>query len=230
MIWSEEGSAAGLFRTRYAQYRMNGEPETFVDGIYSKVGTAGGSGSNCNGEGHNCTYDWFLGNSRADCGFSKTMGALDEVGVPSPLSIAITAAYDEAGRSGTLNVTATLDDAMAPGSGTINKITVVLYERNVASHYGNDDILYAQVVRSQLLFSDFQPANSGQQAVFTPSFALDPSWVAENMGVLVIVQNYTGSSSTDAKKLIAGQVYNTGFLQSLLAPPPSGHIRPVSRP
>jgi hypothetical protein len=231
VIWSEEASDSGLFKLRYSQYRMNGEPGTFIDGFISKVGSAGGGGSTCEGEATDCTKDWFLGKSRSDCGFSRNNGALNEMGVSSPLSIAITAAYDEAGRTGTLNVTAALDGAMEPGSGTINKISVLLYERVVTSSYGSDDILYAQLVRSQLLFEDFQPTTAGQQAVFTPSFTLDHSWVAENMGILVIVQNYTGTSSTADKKLIAGKVYNTGFLQSILASPPaSRHVRPVSRP
>ena len=210
---------------------MNGTPGTFIDGIIRKIGSAGGHGSECKGEAKNCTYDWFVGNDNAACGIKNNSGVIQRMSIAAPLAIQITSAFDAASLSGSLTVKVTLDSPISPASGTVNKFTLLLYERGVTSSYSGESIYYSQLVRRQLLLVDFTPTQAGEQATFTANFTLDPAWVVENVGALAFVQNYQGSSSTDPKKLIAGEVYNSGFLQNInAAPPATGHVRPLSKP
>jgi len=209
---------------------MPGEPETQIDGLIKKSGSYG-TGSACKGDPNNCMYIWYEGSDSAVCKLSGNQGVIDRIPIPAPLAITISAVLDAGSQSGTLTVKAVLDDVLQPDSGTVNKIWVGLYERGVQSSYGKDSILYPAVVRTQLVFSNFTVTQAGAETTFTAPFTLDPTWVPENIGALAFVQNYNGSSSTDPSKLIAGEVYNAGYLQSVIAPPPgSGHIRPVSHP
>jgi hypothetical protein len=169
-----------------------------------------------------------MGNDNNNCGLSNNEGCLDQMGVPAPLEIKISSAYDEATKSGTLTVIVTLDGDITPSNGMLNKITVLLYERDV----GRDKIVFSQLARKQLIFADFTPTQPGQQAAFTAPFALDPSWVEDNVGAVAFVQNYLGNPDDAPKDLMAYDIYNSGFLQNVNAstPPPSGHTRPVTPP
>jgi len=211
---------------------MQGTPYTYVDGIIEKVGAFGNT-SSCKGDNDSCTYNYFMGIDSAACKLQNNPGVLDRQPIASPLFIAIQSLYDAGTLGGTLTVTVKLDGSIAPASGTINLITVVLYERGVESGYGTppDPIWYPQVVRASLLTSQVNVTEAGQEQTFTVNYLLDPSWHPEDMGALAFVQNYTGSTSTDPKKLAPLEIYNSGFLASLTQPPPSStHLRPVSKP
>jgi hypothetical protein len=209
---------------------MQGTPYTYVDGVIEKVG-AWGSGSTCKGDTNNCMYEWLMGNDSATCKLSNNQGVADRMAVASPLSIAIGSSFDAGTLAGTLTVTVTLDGSIAPPSGTVNLITVLLYQRGLESRYGTDAILYPQVVRASLLTDVVTVTDAGQQQTFTADFLLDPSWPPEDMGALAFVQSYTGSASTNPKDLKPLEIYNSGFLGDLTAPPASSkHLRPVSKP
>ena len=176
-------------------------------------------------------YEWFMGNDSSTCKLQNNQGVADRLSVTSPLSVAIGSSYDAETLAGTLTVIVSLDGSIAPASGTVNLITIVLYERGVTSHYGTDDILYPQVARSSLLTGQVTVTDAGQQQTFTVDYLLDPSWVPANMGALAFVQNYTGSMSTNPKDLRPLEIYNSGFLADITLPPPSSkHLRPVSKP
>lgn len=209
---------------------MQGTPYTFVDGIFEKPGALGG-GSTCKGDNNSCTYDYFVGNDSEACGLRNNRGIVDRLPVASPLGISIASSYDEGTLAGTLTVTVSLDGSILPAAGTINLVTVVLYERGVTAQNGSDAILYTQVVRAPLLTDQVTVTDAGQQQIFTVNYLLDPSWVPENMGALAFVQNYTGSMSSDPKKLQPNEIYNSGFLASVTAPPTtSRHPRPLGKP
>jgi len=148
--------------------------------------------------------------------------------VSSPLNISISSSYDSSTKSGTLTAAVTLDGTIAPQSGTFNRITVLLYERDVYS--GSTG--YAQLARKQLIFADFTPTQAGEHATFTANFTLDPSWEEDNVGAVAFVQNYLGNPDDDPKDLMAYDIYNSGFLQNVntTTPPVSGHVRPLSHP
>jgi hypothetical protein len=215
---------------RYKQYKMQGTPYTYVDGIIEKVG-AWGSGSTCKGDNSNCMYEWLMGNDSATCKLQNNQGVMDRMAVPAPLTVAIGSSFDEGTLSGTLTVTVTLDASIAPASGTVNLITVLLYQRGLTSKYGTDNIFYPQVVRATLLTDQVTVIDAGQTQTFTADFLLDPSWPPADLGVLAFVQNYTGSASTNPKDLKPKEILNSGFLADITAPPATTtHVRPVSRP
>lgn len=210
---------------------MTGFPDTWIDGLFEKSG-AWGSDSACKGDTNHCMYTWLEGTDSAACELSNNKGVVDRMSMSAPVALKITSEYDEATQSGTLTVKATLDAEMRAPNGTCNKISVLLYERNVESKYGKDKILYAQLAREELLFEDFTPTQPGESATFTAPFTLNSAWVADNVGAISFVQNYVGSCSDAAKSLMAYDIYNSGFLQNVnaSAPPPSGHGRPVTAP
>jgi hypothetical protein len=229
IIWSGDVEQDS-YMLRYKQYKMQGTPYTYVDGVIEKVG-AWGSGSSCKGDNNHCMYDWFMGNDNAACKLQNNQGVTDRMAVAAPLSVAIGSSFDESSLAGTLTVTVTLDASIAPASGTVNLITVLLYQRGLTSKYGTDNIFYPQVVRASLLTEQVTVTDPGQQQTFTVDFLLDPSWPPADMGVLAFVQNYTGSMNTNPKDLKPKEILNSGFLGDLTAPPAdTGHIRPVSRP
>lgn len=208
---------------------MQGTPYTFVDGIIEKVGAYSG-GSNCVGDSSGCTYQYFMGTDSQSCSLRNNQGIEDRQPIASPLAIGIVSDYDAGSLSGTMTVTVTLDADVVPAAGTINYLTVILYERGVTSSYGKDQIFYPQVARTTLLTEQVTVTLAGEAQTFTGNFLLDPSWVPANMGALAFVQNYGGSASTAPYKLQPKEIYNSGFLGDIITPPVSRHLRPVTKP
>jgi hypothetical protein len=202
-------------------------PASFVDGIIPKEG-AYGSSSTCAGDSDHCTYDYFMGNDNAACSLKSNEGVADRMPIAAPLSIAIASAYDVGTRGGTLTVTVALDASLTPPDGTVNLVTILLYEWHVG--YANNSARYPRVVRASLQTKQVTVTQPGETQTFSVNYLLDAAWNAEAVGAMAFVQNYRGGPSTSPDKLVPLVVHNSAFLGDIINPPEDRHPRPVSKP
>lgn len=191
---------------------MNGEPYAFIDGIITKIG-AYGAGSKCD---TTCQYLYYSGEDSSECKLKNNKGFLDRFDIPSPIDIQLDATFDKDTLSGTLNIHTKVENDITL---QYNKIWALIYERNVQDKFGNDNIIFAQLVRSRILYSDFNLKTAGEEGDFIANFTIDPGWVLENIGFLVFVQ------SDETKEILQSAFLGTLPLQS-----ERQHKRPFGSP
>jgi hypothetical protein len=206
------------FFLRSWQYRNTENPDAWADGVIRRKG-AYSDAANCGGDIQRKQFDYY-----------KEAFDMRER-ISSPLSIALTSTYDSATRSGSITARVVLDAEIVPPANSVNKIVIVLYERNLNYSVGGESAILPQAARHRILFEDCPLTRAGEEGTYTVSFAFDPAWVPENMGALAMVQNYDASEGSKWVFIRAKEIYNSGFLADLISHPPSrAHSRPVTKP
>lgn len=191
---------------------MTGEPYAFIDGIITKIG-AYGSGSKCD---TSCQYLYYSGEDSDPCKLKNNKGFLDRMSVSSPLYIQISSTFDQNTLSGTLNVNVKVETDI---SIKYNKLWAIVYERNVEDKFGTDNIIFPQLVRKRIIYTDFDLKTAGEEKDYSTNFTIDSSWVLENIGILVFVQ------SDETKEIL-----QSSFLGSLIQEEERQHRRPFDKP
>lgn len=211
IIWCNDFTK-DLYKERFKYYKMNGEPYAFIDGIISKIG-AYGAGSKCD---ITCQYLYYSGEDSSECKLKNNKGFLDRMEVASPIDIQLIATFDKNTLSGTLNLHARVENDI---NLQYNKIWVLVYERNVQDKFGSDNIIFPQLVRARILYSDFNLKKAGEEEDFSANFKIDSGWVLENIGFLVFIQ------SDETKEILQSAFLGTLPLQS-----ERQHKRPFGSP
>ncbi|MEJ5165496.1 MAG: hypothetical protein WHV67_00530, partial [Thermoanaerobaculia bacterium] len=172
----------------------------FIDGIISKVGAYDG-GSNCD---ITCQYYYYSGEESDSCGLKRNTGFLDRMAIPSPLVISTSLDFNKETLQGTLYIHIVVDEDITLSQ---NKIWVVIYERNVESKEGKDEIIYSQLARERIFLQNFNLTKKGEEIDYTVPFSINSNWVLENIGILIFVQS-------DQNK----EILQSSFVQTLLKP------------
>lgn len=191
---------------------MQGEPYAFIDGIITKIG-AYGAGSKCD---ITCQYMYYSGEDSSECKLKNNKGFLDRMDVISPIDIQLSATFDKNTLSGTLNIHTKVENDITL---QYNKIWALIYERNVQDKFGSDNIIFPQLVRSRILYSDFILKTAGEEKDFSANFTIEPKWILENIGFLVFIQ------SDETKEIL-----QSAFLGKLPLQDEKKHKRPFSAP
>lgn len=191
---------------------MIGEPYAFIDGIIEKVG-AYGSGSNCD---TTCQYKYYSGEDSAECKLKNNKGFLDRMPIPSPLDIRLSATFDQNTREGILSANIKVETDITL---KYNKIWFIIYERNVQDKFGSDNIIFPQLVRNRILYSDFNLKTADEEGTFSAPFKIENDWLLENIGFLVFVQ------SDETKEIL-----QSAFLGSVPLEQEKHHTRPFDKP
>jgi len=207
IIWCKDFTI-DLYKERFKYYKMQGEPYAFIDGIIQKIG-AYGSGSKCD---TTCQYLYYSGEDSSECKLKNNKGFLDRMSIPSPLEIQVSATFDKNTMEGVLSAHIKVETDITL---KYNKIWFVVYERNVQDKFGSDNIIFPQLARGRILYSDFNLKTAGEEGDFSAPFLIESSWVLENIGFLVFVQ------SDETKEIL-----QSAFLGSVPLEEEKHHRRP----
>jgi len=163
------GTQAGQQRY-YNYYGYRGRPMVVFDGVDFQL--AGSSNPN---------------DPRIDAQYRAAY--LRRANLPSPVRITVTGQLDVQGNPRRASVTATIEVLSQPQPIGPLKVRFVLYEDDLNYRAPNGETHFDWVVRAMLEDADLTITQPGESMMFTRSVALNPQWVARNLGMAVFVQH-----------------------------------------